>query len=199
MAGDSDTMTVAPDKPKVYTEEEYLALEVESDIRSEYRNGEIIPMTGGTPEHNRIAVKLVALLTLALEDKPYVAFAMDQRLWIPQANNHTYPDVMVLPEPISLELGRKDTVIEPILVAEVLSSSTKNYDRGDKFEMYRTIQTLQEYVLVDQYRICVERYEKRAANQWLLTEYKSPNDEIVLSSVPVQITLSNLYKGVLKS
>lgn len=190
-------MTVAPNKPKVYTEEEYLALEVESDIRSEYRDGEIIPMTGGTPEHNRIAVKLVALLTFALEDKPYVAFAMDQRLWIPQANNHTYPDVMVLPEPVSLEPGRKDTVIEPFFIAEVLSSPTKNYDRGDKFAMYRTIQTLQEYVLVDQYKVCVERYQKQAENQWLLTEYKSSNDKIALSSVPVKLTIRDLYKGVL--
>ncbi len=190
-------MTVAPNK--VYTEEEYLALEVESDIRSEYRDGEIIPMTGGTPEHNRIVVKLVVLLTLALEDKPYVTFTMDQRLWIPQAKNHTYPDVMVLSEPVSLEPGRKDTVVEPTLVAEVLSNSTKSYDRGDKFVMYRTIQTLQEYVLIDQYKVCVERYEKQAENQWLLTEYKSPSDEIALSSVPVKLSLNNLYKGVLGS
>ena len=190
-------MTVASSKPKVYTEEEYLALEVESDIRNEYRDGEIIPMTGGTPEHNQIAGNLFAFLKFALKGKPYVTFVVDQRLWIPQANTHTYPDVMVLPQPISLEPGRKDTVIDPILIAEVLSTSTQSYDQGDKFVIYRSIQTLQEYILIDQYKTCVGRYEKRAENQWLFTEYKNLEDEVSLASVPVQLTLSDIYEELL--
>lgn len=190
-------MTIASSKPKVYTEEEYLTLEVESDIRSEYRDGEIIPMTGGTPEHNRISINLVMLLKLALKGKPYITFAIDQRLWIPQANTHTYPDVMVLPDPISLKSGRKDTVVDPIFVAEVLSKSTQSYDRGDKFAIYRTMPTLKEYLLIDQYRVCVERHEKQTESQWLLTEYKDLQDKVDLFSVPVQLPLSNIYENIL--
>jgi Uma2 family endonuclease len=89
-------MTLTSSQPKTYTVEEYLALEIESDLRHEYCYGEIIPMTGGTPEHNKIASALNALLWLALRGKPYRLFITDQRLWIPSTDFHTYPDVMVI-------------------------------------------------------------------------------------------------------
>ena len=190
-------MTIASSKPKVYTEEEYLALEVESDIRSEYRDGEIIPMTGGTPAHNEITSILNTLLRVALKGQPYSIFVADQRLWIPQCNEHVYPDVMVVPRPISLKPGRKDTVTNPVLISEVLSKSTQGYDRGGKFSAYRTIPAFREYILIDQYQACVERYEKQTENQWLFTEYKALSDEIVLSSVPVRFTMSDLYEDAL--
>ena len=109
-------------QPKPYTAEEYFALEVESPIRSEYRNGEIVPMTGGTPDHNQIISPLNALLWFGLRGKPYHLFITDQRLWIPAQNLYTYPDAMVIPSPIKLQPGRKDTVTNPILIAEVFSA-----------------------------------------------------------------------------
>lgn len=112
-------------------------------------------MTGGTPNHNEIASNLVALLKATLKQKPYRVFILDQRLWIPGANLYTYPDVMVVPKPLTLQPGRKDTVMNPSLIAAVLSPSTPNYDpcgickaaRSEKFVAYRTIPTFQEYLL----------------------------------------------------
>ncbi len=154
-----------------YTAEEYLALEVNSDIRNEYRNGEIVPMAGGTPAHNQLSSALSALLWFGLRQKPYIVFVTDQRLWLPDANLHTYPDVMVLADPVELKPGRKDTVMNAILIAETLSDSTEAYDRGDKFAHYRTMKTFQEYVLIHQYRPCVEHYVRQSENQWLFREY----------------------------
>ncbi len=181
---------------KLYTAEEYLALEIESEIRNEYRKGEIIPMTGGTPEHNEIIRMLVFLLTAALRKQPYSIFVTDQRLWIPDCNLYTYPDIMVLPRPIDLQPGRKDTVINPILIAEVLSDSTQGYDRGDKFAAYRTIPSFQEYLLIAQDRPRVEQYVKKAPHQWLFTEYSGQDAVLTLATVGVELSLADIYEAI---
>lgn len=189
-------MTLASRQPKTYTPEEYLALEVESDIRHEYRQGEIVSMTGGTPEHNKIASALNALLWFALRGKPYSLFITDQRLWIPVMDLYTYPDGMVIAEPVELKPGRKDTVTNPLLIVEVLSDSTEKYDRGDKFEAYRTLPSLQEYWLIDQYRPHVEQYVKQSQHQWLFTEHSGLDAKVTLSSVSIELALADLYEGV---
>jgi len=120
----------------------------------------------------------------------------DQRLWIPACNLYTYPDVMVIPQPLELQTGRTDTVTNPCFIAEVLSNSTKDYDRGDKFLAYRTIPTFQEYLLVDQYSIHVEHHVKTSPNQWLLSEYSSPDITLTLSSFDCQFRIADLYEGI---
>lgn len=187
---------IATPQGKTYTAEEYLALEIEAETRSEYRNGEIVLMTGGTPAHNALANALSSLLWHSLFQAPYQVFVTDQRLQIPATSLYTYPDVMVVPEPIGLEPGRKDTVTDPVLLAEVLSSSTRNYDMGDKFEAYRTIPSFQEYLLINQYRYHVEHRLKQAENQWLLTVHDHKDAIVTLSSVPAEIELSKLYGKV---
>ncbi|MGA1602907.1 MAG: Uma2 family endonuclease [Prochlorothrix sp.] len=189
-------MTLAPSPPKLYSAEEYLALEVQSALRHEYRNGAVIPMTGGTPAHNEIARMLVFLLTGALRKQPYSIFVTDQRLWIPELDEYTYPDVMVTARPPELQPGRRDTVVNPILVAEVLSGSTEQHDRGDKFQAYRTIAAFQEYVLIAQDKPCVEQYVKQAENEWLLKEYRDLGAGFMLQSVGVEIALADLYEVV---
>ena len=189
-------MVIAVTQSKTYTAEEYLNREIESDIRSEFRAGEIVEMTGGTPEHNEIIRMFVFLLTAALRKQPYSIFVTDQRLWIPEADIYTYPDVMVTQKPIALKPGRKDTVMNPVLIAETLSESTQGYDRGEKFARYRTIETFQEYVLIDQYRPHVEHYVKQATKQWLFTEYDSLETKFTLASVPVEIALTDLYEAI---
>ena len=189
-------MAIASSPPKNYTDDEYLALEVESDIRHEYRNGDIIPMTGGTPEHNEIIGNLIFLLKTALRQKPYSIFFADQRLWVPDENLYTYPDTMITPRPVDRKLGRKDTVMNPILIAETLSKSTRAYDRDEKFAAYRTIPSFQEYLLIDQYRPHVEHYVKQAENQWLFTEYRGLDESFMLSSVTAEISLAELYESV---
>ncbi|RCJ21541.1 hypothetical protein A6S26_24125 [Nostoc sp. ATCC 43529] len=187
---------ISQTETKHYTIDQYLELEIASETRSEYCDGEIVPMTGGTPDHNDIASNLVAILKAALRGKPYRVFILDQRLWIPDANLYTYPDVMVLPKPLELQTGRKDTVVNPCFIAEVLSKSTQNYDRGDKFVAYRTIPTFQEYLLIDQYRIHVEHHVKTGPHQWLFSEYDDPNVTLSLSTFEVQIQIAELYENI---
>jgi Uma2 family endonuclease len=189
-------MTITLTQAKTHTPDEYLALEFEAEARHEYRNGAIIPMPGGTPAHNEINSILNALLRIALKGRPYSIFIADQRLWIPEANLYTYPDTMVIPRPLELKPGRKDTVLNPILIAEVLSDSTQAYDRGDKFAAYRTIASLQEYLLIDQSRPIVEQYVKQGENQWLLREYCGVDQRLNLGSIDnVTLPLTDLYEA----
>jgi Uma2 family endonuclease len=181
---------------KNHTVEEYFELEIASEARSEYRNGEIVPMTGGTPEHNRISGNLYIALSLSLRRKPYETFHVDQRLWIPNRNLHTYPDVMVVEKPLQLKSGRTDTLMNPCFVAEVLSKSTQDYDRGEKFVACRTIDTFKEYLLIDQYNIHVEHYVKTSAHQWLLSEYDDPNVTLSFSVFDFQIQITDLYENL---
>lgn len=189
-------MTVTLNQPKVYTPEEYLSLEINSDIRHEYRKGEMIPMTGGTPAHNQLVSALNALLWFGLRGKPYSVFMTDQRLWIPDRQLYTYPDGMVIKNPVVLQSGRKDTVTNPLLLAEVLSNSTKAYDRDEKFSAYRTLPTFQEYLLIDQSCLHLEQYVKQGDRQWLFREYDQPDDQIRLVSIGLEIRLGDLYEQI---
>ncbi len=179
---------------KTYTAEEYLALEVESEFRHEYRQGDIIPITGGTTTHNELNATLVFLLMSALRKQPYCIFVTDQRLWLPERDIYTYPDVMVTQRPPELKPGRKDTVMNPILIAEVLSDSTAPYDRGEKFAAYRSLPTLQEYVLIAQDKPQVEQYVKHTEHQWLFQDYQGLEQTFV--SVGATIPLVELYETV---
>ncbi|NJL90997.1 MAG: Uma2 family endonuclease [Coleofasciculaceae cyanobacterium SM2_1_6] len=181
---------------KIYTPREYLDFEVASELRHEYINGEVIPMTGGTPNHNRISGNIYITLSLELKRKAYEVFHVDQRLWIPEFNIYTYPDVMVLPKPIQLQQGRKDTVVNPCFIAEVLSKSTQNYDRSEKFAAYRSINTFQEYLLVDQSQVHVEHYVKTGSNQWLFSEYTDLSITLFLSTLSLNMQLADLYENI---
>jgi Uma2 family endonuclease len=188
---------IMPAQTKIaYTPEEYLAIEISSETRNEYINGEIIPMTGGTPEHNEIASILNAILRTNLKGKPYSIFIADQRLWIPEKKLYTYPDVMIVQRPIQLQIGRKDTVTNPIFIAEVLSQSTKNYDKDEKFSAYRTIPSFQEYLLIDQYSQHIEHYSKSGFNQWIFREYNNAEDYINLTSISCKISLLEVYDDI---
>jgi Uma2 family endonuclease len=181
---------------RTYTPEEYLELELASETRSEYRNGVIIPMAGGTPDHNELVINLAALLKSALRGKPYRTFATDQRLWIPARNLYTYPDIMVIEKPLQLQTGRTNTVVNPCFIAEVLSKSTQDYDHGEKFSAYRTIESFSEYLLIDQYSIHVEHYVKTAVNQWLLSEYDDPNVTLSLRTFEAHFQIIDLYENI---
>lgn len=181
---------------RYYSPEEYLELEVNSESRHEYIDGQIIPMTGGTPNHNQIALNLSGALNFALKRQPYRVFVTDQRLWIPKKRIHTYPDVMVVQGQLEFQAGRRDTITNPLMIAEVLSKSTKSYDRDEKFAAYRTIPSFQEYVLIDQYKLHVEQYAKTDNNRWIFTEYEDENETISLASVPFEIVLADIYDKV---
>ncbi|MGD2182943.1 Uma2 family endonuclease [Lusitaniella coriacea] len=181
---------------KTYTPEEYLEREINSKERHEYINGEIIPMTGGTPNHNQISLNLSGTLNFALKRQPYRVFVTDQRLWIPQKRIYTYPDIMVVQGDLQFQEGRKDTITNPLIIAEVLSISTRNYDKDEKFAAYRTIPSFQEYLLIDQYTTHIEQYFKTDDKRWTFTEYDGIDETVALNSITFQITLEDLYDKV---
>ncbi len=179
-----------------YTPAEYLALEDQAEFRSEYYNGEIIPMAGGSFNHNRIINRVCAYLLNALRGKPYEPFSSDVRLWISKYQKFTYPDVMVVQDqPVPYD-NRTDTLINPRLIIEVLSKSTEDYDLGDKFKFYRSIPDLQEYLLIDQYDLEIQHYTKSDGGFWIYRVYESIDDVIALTSINTEITVATIYEGV---
>jgi len=188
-------MTIATDKI-TYSFAEYLQLEETAAYKNEYQDGEIVPMTGGTTDHNKIALNFAAYLKFALRGQKYNIFIGDVKLWIPQYRQATYPDVMVIDgEPIYYETG-KTTVTNPKLIVEVLSKSTQNYDQGDKFLYYRSLQEFQEYILISQSRPYVMQYNKTEQGKWLLTEYGRENPHVSLVSLNFALSFAEIYEGV---
>ncbi|MGB3761180.1 MAG: Uma2 family endonuclease [Rivularia sp. (in: cyanobacteria)] len=181
---------------KIYTPEEYLEFEVNSEERHEYINGEVICVTGGTPNHNQIAGNFYAGLNFGLKRQPYRVFVSDQRVWIPEKRIYTYPDVVVVQGELQMQEGRKDTITNPLMLIEVLSKSTRNYDKDEKFAAYRTIPTFQEYILIDQFKMQVEQYFKTGKNSWTFSEYYELNETVSLNSINFEITLEDIYDKV---
>lgn len=194
-----------------YSPEEYLELETTAEYRSEYLDGQIIPMAGGKPNHNQLAINLTSAINYNLRKKPYRVFMSDLRLIIPDRSLYTYPDVMVVETPLLFAENRQDTITNPIAIAEILSDSTEKYDRGDKFRMYRTIPSFKEYILISeglsgesnspackprQTAMQVEKFTKNDANQWVLSEYAGQNAKIVFDSFEFEISLDELYDRV---
>ncbi len=181
---------------RFYTEEEYLELEEQAEFKSEYRDGEIIPMTGGTTNHNKIALNLAASLKISLRRKNYDVYIGDVRLWIPKYRQYTYPDVMVIEGQPLYAGSSTTTVTNPLLIAEVLSKSTQNYDQGNKFLYYRSIAEFKEYILINQYQYHVMHYVKTDDGKWLFSEIEGESAILSLETVDFQITLSDLYEKV---
>ena len=185
------------DKAQIYySPEEYLKLEEVAEFKSEYQDGRIIPMTGGTPNHNRIAVNFGGALNLATKGQPYRVFINDLRLWIPSKRVYTYPDVMLVAGKLEFAEGRKDTITNAVMVAEVLSESTEDYDSGGKFKLFRTIPSFREYVLIDQYEMHVEQFVKTNDNKWVLSEYNGADAVLRLSCVEFEMRLGDIYNRV---
>lgn len=181
---------------KSYTPEEYLALEEVADYRSEYYQGEIFAMSGGSANHNRIAKNLLIALETDFENKPCETFINDMRLLVKEKGLYTYPDVMVVCGQIEFVKGRDDTLTNPIVIVEVLSKSTEGYDRGAKFELYRAIESFQDYVLVDQAKVHVEHFHKLEDGRWILQEFNNIDDILSVESLNFEISLRQIYQKV---
>lgn len=181
---------------KYYSTDEYLKLEEIAEFRSEYHEGMIIPMVGGTPNHNLISLNFSSAIKYALKGKPYRVFMSDLRLWIPARRLYSYPDIMVVAIPLVYAENRRDTITNPLIIVEVLSNSTESYDRGKKFEYYRSMSSFQEYILIDQYRSHVEQFTKTEDGKWLLSECAGAEDILYLSSFECEVSLQDIYEEV---
>ncbi|NET58539.1 MAG: Uma2 family endonuclease [Symploca sp. SIO2E6] len=181
---------------RYYSTEEYLALEGAADYKSEYIDGEIFPMAGGSTNHNRIAGNFYAALNFAFKNEDYDVFMSDVRLWIPKRRIYTYPDVMLVAGEPEYYHNRTDTITNPRLIIEALSPSTKGYDKSKKFQGYRTIPTFQEYLLIDQTQIYIEHYQKTDDKRWLFSDYDESDVTIRLASASFEISISDIYNKV---
>ncbi|MCA2813749.1 MAG: Uma2 family endonuclease [Microcystis sp. M090S1] len=181
---------------KTLSLEEYRNLETIAEVKHEYHDGEIIEMTGGSINHNRLVRNLIRLLDNALRKTIYEVFPSDLRLWIPQYNRGLYPDLMIIAgEPLFSD-NRNDEILNPCLIIEVLSPSTSGYDRGDKFRYYRSIPQLNQYLLVSQGEILIESYSKTSENNWLLQEYTPARGILSLYSLGISLNLVDIYEGI---
>jgi len=181
----------------VITPEEYLAQETFAQEKHEYYAGAMLPMAGASINHNYIVGNLYFLLRVALKEKEYIPFTTDIRLWIPSRNAYTYPDVLVVAGVPQCYHERSDTITNPIMIVEVLSETTSQYDRGEKFIGFRTIPTLRDYLLVDQARCLVEQFTRVGEHKWLLTEYHEMDQVVELSfDASLHLSLRDIYERV---
>lgn len=180
---------------KYYTPEEYFELEETAEYKSEYHDGEIIPMTGGTAAHNTIALNFCRKFPLTINHQQYEIYMADMRLSIPEYRRYTYPDIMIIKgKPI---FQRNQTIVtNPLVIIEVLSKSTHNYDKTKKFKFYRSLPSLEEYILIDQYHYSIEKYVKQSEEQWFYHYFDGEEAILTLTSVDFQIPFNELYARV---
>ena len=177
------------------TPEEYLDFERKATTKHEYLNGQIIAMSGASREHNLITVNTVNQLYTQLIDGACETYVSEMRVKNYHTNSYTYPDIVVVCDEPRFEDDVFDTLLNPIVLIEVLSPSTEAYDRGEKFAHYRQIASLQEYVLVSQERIGVEHY-LRQGTQWLLTEFRRLEEVLSLTSIGCKLRLQDIYRRI---
>ncbi len=184
-------------QPKTFlTPEQYLEIERKAEYKSEYFNGEMFAMAGARLAHNLLVANLVAGLHRQFESQPCLVLPSDMRVRVSATGLYTYPDVVgICDEPLFLD-DQTDTLLNPGLVVEVLSPSTEAYDRGRKFESYKSIESLREYLLVASDRIHADLYTRQADGRWLLTSADKLEDSLTLESVGAQLTMADLYDKV---
>jgi Uma2 family endonuclease len=180
---------------KYLTEKEYLAFERNALDKHEYYQGEIFAMSGASFKHNLIESNLRGLLHNFLKGKKCREFGSNLRIHIPSNTLYTYPDILVIRDEPEFVDEEFDTITNPSIIIEILSPSTANYDRGAKFELYREIESLKEYVLIDAKAIHIVVYAKNNDSTWTLSETKNIYETINLPSINFSITVADIYEG----
>ena len=178
------------------TPEEYLEMERKAEFKSEYFNGEIFAMAGAKRNHNKAATNVSGLIWQHLKGKDCESYSNDMHVFVPKTGLYTYPDVIVVCGEPKFQDKVFDTLLNPTLLVEVLSESTESYDRGKKFQHYRSIESLQEYVLVSQDEARIEKYIKQGDGFWGLSEAVGLDAEIKLDAIDCELALSEVFDKV---
>jgi Uma2 family endonuclease len=178
---------------KYLTISEYLTFERDSDEKHEYFNGEVFAMAGAGWRHNILFSNLFIQLGIQLNGKTCRPMGSDMRVYIPQNTLFTYPDISIFCGDV--ELYQEDSAIGPSVLIEILSHSTKNYDRGEKFKLYREIPTLKEYILISSESVLIEAFRLNLSGHWELEEYKSSEQALLMPSLGISISLKEIFKG----
>jgi Uma2 family endonuclease len=183
--------------PKTYyTPQEYLAIERQAEFKSEYLAGEMFAMSGASRKHNLIAGNVNGEARYQLRDRPCEVYQSDMRVKVSPTGLYTYPDVVIVCGEPEFEDEHVDTLLNPTVLVEVLSESTEGYDRGKKFEHYRRLPSVREYVLIAQDRFHVEKHTRRQDGSWLLWETNDAGDTVHLESIGCRLKLSDIYAKV---
>ena len=176
--------------------EQYLEIERQAEQRSEYWQGQMFAMSGATRSHNLIAVNTVRQAGNQLRGSSCELYAQDMRVLAAKTRLYAYPDIVFVCGPPQFLEDRQDTLLNPTLIIEVLSPSTEAYDRGRKFERYRTIESLRQYLLIAQDRIQADLYTRQSEEQWVLTSFSGREDFVELESVGCRLSLAECYERV---
>lgn len=172
---------------------EYLAFERESEAKHEYIDGEMRPMAGASRLHNLIVWMLPIVLEKLIAGKPFEGYIGDMRVRIPDGPYY-YPDAVVAPRPPELEDAQQDTLLNPVVVVEVLSPSTEAIDRGEKLDNYRRVPSLTDFLIVFQDQMRVEHYSRMTADEWRLVTHSGSDAAIPLESLGCELRLSEVYR-----
>lgn len=190
-------MTPQPNLKRKYTVEEYIELLKNSDDRFEYFDGEIVSMAGGKFSHGSVGANLVRAIGNLVAERPCQVLNGDVAIKTVRAHPFRYPDVSVVcGEPVIEAFQGIEMLVNPILICEVLSPTTANYDREEKFLVYQAIESFQEYLLVEQQRPHVTRYLRQTSGDWLRSDIIGLNSEVKLASLNVTVPLSEIYRMV---
>ncbi|MBK8521377.1 MAG: Uma2 family endonuclease [Ferruginibacter sp.] len=178
------------------SQEVYLETEREALEKHEYYQGEIFAMSGASARHNRIFTNLFIDIGIKLKGKGCLPYGSDLRIHIPKNTLYTYPDISIICGEMEFTDDKLDTVTNPSVIIELLSNSTRNYDKGEKFTLYRDITSLQEYILIDTEKIHVEKHIRNADNSWQLTDFKSIENSFTISTIQLSFLLEDIYEGI---
>lgn len=173
--------------------QEYLALEDVAEYKSEYYQGEIFAMAGGSVNHNQIIMNIGSQLNQTHPHHKCRSFATEVKLWIEEIDLFTYPDLMIVCNKPQFYPGRTDIILNPLIIIEVLSKSTEAYDRGKKFQFYRSLPSFQEYILIDQYSVHVDQFYIGPHGQWMLKDYNDPQAVLKFEKIDFEIPLEKIY------
>lgn len=182
----------APPQQSDWTVQQYLDYERDADSRHEFIARQVYAMAGAPERHNQLTSALNFLLYGQLLERPYQVFQSDIRVQA-SADAFFYPDVVAGCEQAQYHDDRRDTLLNPTVIIEVLSPSTEDFDRGRKFTHYRGITTLQDYILVSQQTIQIDDYVRQAADKWILTVYRNPEDMLKLPAIDCTLLLGDVY------
>lgn len=175
---------------------EYLEGERRAETKSEYLDGKVFAMPGGSRRHNLVMTNLIREISQQLKNRPCEVYPSDLRVHIPATGLYTYPDLVVVCEDPRFEDQELDTLLNPALIIEVHSPTSEAYDRGKKFWHYRSIDSLAEYVLVCQDRPRIEQYVRQEGGSWLLTATPGLDSRMILASVGCELALAEVYDKV---
>lgn len=178
------------------TTEMYLALEEQSDVRHEYYAGHVFALAGGSENHTIICVNILTDLNIQLRARACTVYNSDMKLKIERTGLYTYPDVAVVCGPPRFDDAKRRVLLNPTIIIEVLSESTERYDRGRKFQHYRSIETLQEYLLVAQDAYQIDHYVRQPGDLWLLSSTIGEEARIELASIGCVLTMHDVYLKV---